>query len=41
MGVKEFDAWCTATSRQGSTQSSPERWDGEDRWFSEQHASRQ
>jgi hypothetical protein len=37
MGVREFDAWIEVTSRQASRQSSPDRWDGEDPWFEQQH----
>jgi hypothetical protein len=39
MGVKEFDAWAEVTERQGSRRSSPDRWDGDDSWFAEQHRS--
>jgi hypothetical protein len=37
MGIREFDAICEVTSRRASRQSSPDRWDGEDPWFAEQH----
>jgi hypothetical protein len=41
MGVREFNAWCTETQRASQRSSSPERWDGEDRWFDEQHRRHQ
>jgi hypothetical protein len=40
MGVREFDAVIQVTSRQQSRSSSPDRWDGEDPWFKEQHRPR-
>lgn len=40
MGVRQFDAILKVTADQNRTQSSPDRWDREDPWFAEQHASR-
>jgi hypothetical protein len=43
MGVREFDAWCEVTSRQGKRQTTgPDSWDGyeSDPFWQAAHATR-